>query len=233
MGGQGGEGGEEATSPTGRGEIKRVYHWRTMAPLLRVGLKVACTEAEGPGSRYAVWVQGCSLRCQGCCNPHLFDPRGGEALEVAALVREILAAAVEGVTLLGGEPFDQAAPAASLCRAVRKAGLSVLVFTGYSLEELRARADPGVAGLLAATDLLVDGRYDRSRPERARRWAGSENQRFHFLTGRYAPGIERAAPGELERTIEVRVVPDGRVFVNGWPEELAGARRELNAQPPS
>lgn len=191
-------------------------------PVLRVGPRVTGTIAEGPGSRYALWLQGCRLRCPGCCNPHLLDPAGGEELEVAALVREILAARdhVEGLTLLGGEPFDQADGAASLCREVRRAGLSVVVFTGYTLEELRARGDAGAAELLAATDLLVDGRYDRTRPERARRWAGSANQRFHFLTGRYAPGVERAAAGELERTVEVRLGADGRVFVNGWPEEV-------------
>jgi anaerobic ribonucleoside-triphosphate reductase activating protein len=188
-----------------------------------VGPRVARTVAEGPGSRYALWLQGCRLGCPGCCNPHLLDPAGGEEVEVAALVREILAvkAEVEGVTLLGGEPFDQAAPAAALCRAAREAGLSVMVFTGYTLEELLARSGDDVADLLAATDLLVDGRYDRARPERARRWVGSENQRFHFLSGRYARGIERAAAGELERTVEVRIGPDGRVILNGWPEGIS------------
>ncbi len=189
-------------------------------PVLRVGSRVSGTVAEGPGGRYALWLQGCRLRCPGCCNPHFLDPAAGEEVEVAALVREILAAGgeIEGVTLLGGEPFDQAAGAAALCREVREAGLSVMVFSGHTLEELRAREDAGVAELLAATDLLVDGRYDRSRPERARRWVGSENQRFHFLTGRYAPGVERAAPGELERVVEVRLGAGGRAFVNGWPE---------------
>lgn len=83
---------------------------------------------------------------------------------------------------------------------------------------MQSAREPGVAALLAATDLLVDGRYDRERPERERHWVGSANQRFHFLTDRYRPGIERIRPGEPETTVELRIGGDGRVRMNGWPE---------------
>ena len=75
---------------------------------LRVGARVRATCAEGPGTRYALWLQGCSLRCPGCCNPQLFDPRGGEELPLALLAAEIsdVRDQIEGVTLLGGEPFE-------------------------------------------------------------------------------------------------------------------------------
>ena len=125
---------------------------------------------------------------------------------------------IEGVTLLGGEPFDQAAGLAEVARGARTLGLSVMTFSGYTREELEAHPAPGVRELLEATDLLVDGRYDASRPERERRWVGSANQRFHFLTSRYAPGIERIHPDEPERTVELRIAPSGTVFANGWPE---------------
>lgn len=185
---------------------------------IRVAAVVEVTEAEGPGARFALWVQGCSLRCPGCCNPHMLAREGGREVPVPEILGALarVRGRIEGLTLLGGEPFEQAGALARLARGARAMGLSVATFTGYTLEELRARADPGVAGLLDATDLLVDGRYDRSRPERERRWAGSANQRFHFLSGRYRPGVERAG-GPL-RTVEVRIGPDGRVFANGWPE---------------
>ncbi len=173
---------------------------------LRIAALVPVIEAEGPGARLALWVQGCSLRCLGCCNPQMFDPRRGRevtGLEVLALVDQ-QRQRIEGVTFVGGEPFEQAEALAEVARGARERGLGVVVFSGYTLSELRAGRIPGAAALLAATDLLVDGRHERGRPERLRRWAGSENQRFHFLTGRYQPGIE--APGP-DTTVELGIGP--------------------------
>lgn len=178
------------------------------------------TEAEGPGPRFALWVQGCTVRCPGCCNPGMFDPGAGSGVSPAEVVRQMASVCdrIEGVTLLGGEPFEQAVPLAEVARSSHAFGLSVMTFSGYTLEELRSAREPGVAELLAETDLLVDGRYDRDRPELERRWVGSANQRFHFLTDRYRPGIERIHPGEPETTVELRIGTDGRVRMNGWPE---------------
>ena len=189
--------------------------------LLRVSSVVDETLAEGPGARFALWVQGCSLRCPGCCNPHLFAAGGSEPVEVATLLARLLLVRgrVEGVTLLGGEPFEQAAGLAEFAAGARALGLSVMTFSGYTREELEGPDAPGgSAALLRATDLLVDGRYQVGEPERARRWAGSRNQRFHFLTGRYAPGIEQISPGSAAQTVEVRIGRDGGLLVSGWPE---------------
>src|SRR5205085_11163251 len=92
---------------------------------------------------------------------------------------------VEGMTLLGGEPLAHAAGAAVLARETRSLGLTVMVFTGYSLEQARELPDPAVADLLAHTDILVDGPYVRELPDSQRRWIGSTNQRIHFFTDRY------------------------------------------------
>ena len=71
--------------------------------------------------------------------------------------------------------------------------------------------------MLAATDVLVDGRYEAARPETTRLWAGSTNQRFHYLTDRYSPSIERPGEGTALRSVEVRLDPEGRLSLNGWP----------------
>jgi anaerobic ribonucleoside-triphosphate reductase activating protein len=186
---------------------------------LRVGARVPVTRAEGPGARYAVWLQGCSLRCVGCCNPHLFEPAAGVLLDPAALVAEMRAVRgqIEGLTLLGGEPIDQAEALVPLLHGSRALGLSVMLFSGFTLAELHARPETAVHEVLALVDVLVDGRYDASRPEPARLWAGSANQRFHYLTDRYSPAIERPARDEPLRTVEVRVGMDGRLSANGWP----------------
>ena len=190
-------------------------------PPIRVAAVVDVTEAEGPGARFAVWVQGCAIRCPGCCNPHMFDPAAGTPVDAGELIARLerVRDRVEGVTLLGGEPFEQAAALAHLARGVRERGLSVVAFTGHLLEELRAGRPAGSRELLAQVDLLVDGPYRADLPERTRRWSGSANQRFHFLTGRYSPEVEQIAPGDVERTIELRFGPDGTVRRSGWPEE--------------
>ncbi|AEV83752.1 anaerobic ribonucleoside-triphosphate reductase activating protein [Actinoplanes sp. SE50] len=169
------------------------------------------TRAEGPGERTAVWVQGCSIRCPGCFNPHLFTPRGGTPVPPAELAARILATGTDGVTLLGGEPFDQAAGLAAVAATVRAAGRTVMTFTGYDHAELRSRADQGVAGLLAATDLLVAGPFRQDLIDRVRPWAGSTNQQFVHLTDRLPVDV---TPDRLEVTVS----GTGDIAVNGWAD---------------
>jgi anaerobic ribonucleoside-triphosphate reductase activating protein len=194
----------------------------TDTPLsLRVAQIVRCTEAEGPGRRFALWFQGCPLRCPGCCNPEMLPFEGGMAMsidEVAGQMRQTAETeGLEGITLLGGEPLAHARPGAALARAAHALGLNVMVFTGYLLEEARQMADPAVAELLAETDILVDGPYVRELPETTRRWIGSSNQRVHFLSDRCDP----ADPRWLEKnTLEIRV-RDGELSVNGFPARSA------------
>lgn len=188
--------------------------------VIDVGVEVADTEAEGPGRRYAIWVQGCPMRCPGCCNPELLRFGGGTPATVEDLRARVLAAharsPLDGISLLGGEPFAQAPALAVLAEQVRSAGLGVMIYTGFTLAELEAKIaadEPGVARLLAAADLLVDGRYERERPDSERRWIGSTNQQLHFLSARHRPEDPSFRGGE---TIELRLV-DGELIINGWP----------------
>lgn len=188
---------------------------------LNVAEVVRSTEAEGPGKRFALWFQGCPLRCPGCCNPEMLRFDGGTQVPLSEMLSQIESArdeeGIEGITLIGGEPAAHAEAAAPLAAAVRAEGLSVMVFSGFTLEELQAMPDPAVAALLAETDLLVDGRYEREHPEHTRRWIGSSNQRIHFLTDRYA---EADACWETPNTLEIRLA-NGEVTVNGFPAQSA------------
>ncbi|HEY1381013.1 MAG TPA: 4Fe-4S single cluster domain-containing protein [Gemmataceae bacterium] len=193
----------------------------TPPPVLNVAQIVPGTEAEGPGRRYALWFQGCPLRCPGCCNPEMLPFAGGTPRPVADVLAEVERArnaeAIEGITLLGGEPLAHAAGAAALARGVQSLGLTVMVFTGYTLEEARELPDPAAADLLAHTDILVDGPYVRELPDTRRRWIGSTNQRIHFLTDRY-----RADDPCWRRpnTLELRL-RGGELTVNGFPAPAA------------
>jgi anaerobic ribonucleoside-triphosphate reductase activating protein len=189
--------------------------------LLNIAQVVPCTEAEGPGRRFALWFQGCPLRCPGCCNPEMLPFEGGTSVPLAEVIAQVEEAArihgIEGVTLLGGEPLAHAAPAAALAGAVQQRGLTVMVFSGFTLEEARGLPDPAVAELLSLTDILVDGPYLREQPETRRRWIGSANQRIHFLSDRYRADDPRWL---LPNTLEVRL--RGReVTINGFPARSA------------
>ncbi|GAA2716523.1 4Fe-4S single cluster domain-containing protein [Actinoplanes palleronii] len=180
-------------------------------PPVRLARFLDRTTAEGPGERTAIWVQGCSIRCPGCFNPHLFTTRGGTPTPAADLVARVLATGTAGLTLLGGEPFDQAAGLAAVAAGVRAEGRTVMTFTGYAYDDLRQRADPGVTALLAETDLLVAGPFRQDLLDHDRPWVGSTNQEFHHLTDRLA--VE-TTPDRLE----VIISPSGDVAVNGWAD---------------
>ena len=189
---------------------------------LNVASRLACTEAEGPGRRAALWVQGCNKRCRGCCNPAYLQLVERELVSAASVLEWLENAHhahdLEGVTFLGGEPMLQAQGLTVVAQGAQSLGLSVMVFSGYTNDELDVRQLPGVDQLLRYTDVLVDGPYEVNLPERNRRWAGSANQQFHYLTTRYDARIE--SDGEVERVLEVRLRTDGSVFVNGWPEKV-------------
>jgi anaerobic ribonucleoside-triphosphate reductase activating protein len=157
----------------------------------RVARVVHGTRAEGPLLRTAVWVRGCSLRCPGCCNPELFAPAPSHedpsiADFVPGCLSAAVAAAVEGITIVGGEPLEQLALTTALCREARTHGLGTLVFTGYEAAELDAIAD--LDALLAVVDTVVLGRFDAHRlePATGRAFVGSTNQTLVHVTARYA-----------------------------------------------
>jgi len=163
------------------------------------------SRANGPGSRFVVWVQGCTLGCAGCFNPATHAPTTG-GRDIADLVAEI-PGDVEGISVSGGEPLQQAPAVAALLAAARSRGLSTLLFSGYTRDEIEGMPDgPAV---LARLDVLVDGRYVAAQ-RLAAGLRGSANQRIHLITDRYR--IE-----DIERTpvAEVRISPTGEVVLTG------------------
>lgn len=180
---------------------------------------VSCTEVEGPGKRFALWVQGCLKRCPSCCNPEMLRivPKhvvNSEA--VMAWVREAHEQhAIEGVTFVGGEPMLQAQGLAEIAKECQSSGLSTVTFTGYTLAELRRVLMPGVDQLLALTDILLAGPFMPDRIETERNWVGSTNKGVHFLSDRYRPGVEHDRV--LQQGFELHIARDSQISLNGWP----------------
>jgi anaerobic ribonucleoside-triphosphate reductase activating protein len=203
-----------ATSKRYRRFLKAVV--KNPADTLNLAMTVQKTEAEGPGARFALWVRGCSIRCPGCSNATFFSADPDKIRTIDEVLDEIVRAKekhpeIEGVTFLGGEPFEQDAPLAELARRVQdELGLSVMAFTGYLFEDLQARGSP----LLEHVDILVDGPYVQSLRTTKRRFIGSTNQRLLFLTDRYSPDDPRWSE---PNTAEIHLTQDGSVQVVGFP----------------
>jgi anaerobic ribonucleoside-triphosphate reductase activating protein len=136
---------------------------------------------DGPGIRFTVYFQGCSHRCTGCHNPETHDAAGGSLVELDQLIKQIeRSRAVGGVTFSGGEPFEQAPAAAALAAEVAKLGLDLVIYSGYTFEELinRRHSDQSAGYLLQAGRLLVDGPFIQAEKDLNLAYRGSRNQRL-------------------------------------------------------
>ncbi len=173
------------------------------------------TTAEGPGKRFCLWVQGCSRRCKGCHAKTTWSHSTNKLMTVDEIFKMIKSQNdIEGVTFLGGEPFEQAEALSELAKKVQESGLSVLTFTGNSYDYLKDSRDIHVQNLLKYTDLLIDGEFKEQEFDLSRPWTGSKNQRYIFLSERYS----QKEIMEYKNKVEVRIDKNGAVFINGMAD---------------
>lgn len=136
----------------------------------------------GPGKRLVLFCQGCSLRCHGCSNAHLWAFNKGLDISVEQLCNLVNQQDVEGITLLGGEPLDQCVEVAELIVRIKQLGKTVVLFTGYQHKELTQTAQKQAWAL---ADLVVSGRYVESKRNLYLQFRGSTNQRVYRHKGKY------------------------------------------------
>ena len=134
---------------------------------------------DGPGIRFTIFTQGCKRKCPGCHNPQSHDFSAGANVTIEQLWQRITAnPLLSGITLSGGEPFEQAAALIELVQRTRDAGLSVWAYSGYFYEELvKGIPCQKAARLLELCDVLVDGAYIQELRSLELKWRGSTNQR--------------------------------------------------------
>lgn len=185
--------------------------------------------ALGPGRRVGLWFQGCSIRCPGCISVDTWDVGGGETA-IAELLDAIdaLAADADGLTVSGGEPFGQPAALAEVLRFWRRRSAgSVLVYTGYELEDV----SPWLGRNPGLIDGLMTGPF-RSDLSQTMALRGSDNQRLHVFSpaGREFASFDRPA-GQDDRSLDVMFDEEGRAWLAGIPArgDLARLRRALSA----
>lgn len=146
---------------------------------IQVARIIPQTQAEGPGWRYCIWVQGCDMHCAGCANREMWDFFGGFAIDTAEVISGIISMRdkIEGITFLGGEPFCQAKAVSEIVAAAQATGLSVVVFTGREYGKLCTSTDEDVQKVLHHTDLLIDGPFILEQVDFSRPWVGSSKDR--------------------------------------------------------
>ena len=148
-----------------------------------------CDIANGVGVRVTLFVSGCTNRCEGCFQPQTWDFNYGQPFTAETeetLLKMLQPSYIDGLTLLGGEPFEPQNQRALLpfVERVKKVfpAKTVWAFTGFTLEELlRDGSHPRCEvtdRLLALIDVLVDGRFILSQRNISLRFRGSENQRL-------------------------------------------------------
>lgn len=186
---------------------------------LRVHQMLPRIATLGPGKRFVIWTQGCRRRCPGCITPESWPMTGGRSIPVSEIAEKILSdAGCDGITISGGEPFLQARALVRLTDLLHEVrDIGVIVYTGYTLEELQSEAAPADSPeLLKRIDLLIDGTFEQALDDGGS-LRGSSNQRILPLTDRYLQDLHLyGQPGKRET--EVRMTPEG-FFVAGIPSE--------------
>lgn len=177
----------------------------------------------GPGKRLGIWLQGCSIGCKGCVSQDTWESDPGRDMTIAQLLawcRKTTAGIFDGVTISGGEPFDQPQALAALLdslikwRSGSKLDFDILCYSGYPLSTLQKNH----AQLMEKLDALIPEPYIDAKPL-THIWRGSSNQPLMPMSDRghraYTPYLNAQADNAAKR---IQTMIDGeRVWYVGIP----------------
>ena len=178
---------------------------------IRIHKIVKGSRANGPGIRNVVWFQGCTLDCPGCFNPLTHDPLQGEMISAGRLCDNLLdpSSPCDGITISGGEPFQQASALLSLLKLLRGMNAPpILVFSGFT--ESALRKNKLFSSCLKHIDALICGPYRHRLPPAYERFCSSRNQKLVLLSDRYHTEDFRDLPLN-----EIIIDPQGNAEISG------------------
>lgn len=168
------------------------------------------SRVNGPGDRFVIWTQGCRKMCKGCYNPETWSHYRNDLINIEDLISSVRESGCSGVTITGGDPFEQPKELLELLIGLEELDLprGIIVFSGYSIVEIRG--DETMSKCLEYLDVLIDGRYIES--ERIYNGlAGSSNQNFHIFT-------DKISSDELNMDQEVEIHSLGELIqLTGFP----------------
>ncbi len=171
----------------------------------------------GPGNRIGIWMQGCSLRCKGCLSPDTWSVKNnGITVEVLVEQMKDWLPFADGITISGGEPFEQPEALHSLLVAIRKISQGdILVYSGYEWHKIESQ----VSAMKGLIDALISEPF-QVKATQTKILRGSDNQQLHMLT---ALGLKRFEQYERTMTtkdkiLDLSVDETGRIFLTGIPQ---------------
>ncbi|MGA3698506.1 4Fe-4S single cluster domain-containing protein [Enterobacteriaceae bacterium TYF_5] len=184
----------------------------------------------GPGKRIGIWFQGCSLRCKGCLSPDTWEKKA-ESTSVDALIQQIQPwfAFADGITISGGEPFEQPEALYALLIVLRQQFTGdIFIYSGYHWNEIELQVTK-MSGLI---DALMSGRY-QTETTQSLMLRGSDNQQLHCLTAmgsaRFS-AFDRSVTEE-DKVLDLSMDSQGLIYLTGIPQKGDMARlREVLAQ---
>jgi len=171
------------------------------------------THIYGPGTRFAIWLQGCTLGCKGCWNTHMWPHKDKTLLDREELYQKIVnTPEINGVTLLGGEPLEQAGNTLWLIKMLKeKTSLTIVVYTGFKQSELEAKGY--WSALYENSDLIISGRYQQSLRNTYLRLRGSTNQKLI-----YPDASSLTNENDDVNEIEIVINELGAITTLGYPD---------------
>jgi len=180
-------------------------------PEINVHNVVESSMIYGPGKRWVLWTQGCTLGCKGCWNTQTWSKKNGEKWSISQLLESISSQEdIEGITILGGEPFQQLDGIAELIKSVKQLGLTVMLYTGYEKIEFNDL----MWQCFNSSDLVIAGRYRDELRDVGLVWRGSTNQILESPTGYY-----NVTKFEESQEVEIHIDHEtNEVTLTGYPD---------------
>lgn len=180
--------------------------------LINIHSVIPFSRINGSGARLVIFFQGCNGSCSDCFNPETHSFEEKSLLTSSEIFTRHFVNGIEGITISGGEPFEQPSGLLEILKAAKNNhGLSTIVYTGFTYENLTDKMD--FKEIFEYIDVLIDGRYEKSNSESSLLARGSTNQNFNFLNNRYSIK-DFYIPGKVEYTVS----KDGSVVQTGFSE---------------